>query len=188
MTTCWIPRCLSRSCAFCVPIRISPGPKVGSATVSVFSLFPVLPSLRIRHRPVLFQTPSLKSSESLPQEGSRLPYSPLPPSFAIHGLTWSVQSTLAMSSPKILFMPSGLAAFTCCLAVASLFAASGAIGCYYVWGRSISASFKRIDSDAQCPAAHQHVEPYKSESSHVAIIAGIQAGFSILIVGESVYG
>ena len=43
-------------------------------------------------------------------------------------------------------------------------------------------------SDVQYPAAYQHIEPYKSESSRAAIIAGIQGGFSILIVGESLYG
>jgi len=74
-----------------------------------------------------------------------------------------------MAAPKVLFMPAGLAAFVCCLVVTSLFSASGAIGCYYVW-------------------AYQHIEPYKSESSRAAIIAGIQGGFSILIVGESLYG
>jgi len=74
-----------------------------------------------------------------------------------------------MPTAKALFMPVRLAALVCCLIVTSLFAASGAIGWYYVW-------------------AHQHLEPYKSESPRAAIIAGIQGGFCALIVGESVYG
>lgn len=68
------------------------GPKGGSATASVFSLFPAFPSLRFRHLPVLFWPLTLKSSELLPQEGSRLPYPP-PLPFAIRGLTRSTQST-----------------------------------------------------------------------------------------------
>jgi len=42
--------------------------------------------------------------------------------------------------------------------------------------------------DIQCPAAYQHVEPYKSEGHRAIIVAGIQGGFCALIVGESLYG
>lgn len=74
-----------------------------------------------------------------------------------------------MTAVKVFFMPAGLAALVCCLTATSLFAASGSIGWYYLW-------------------AHQHIEPYKSESSRAAIIAGTQGGLCTLIVAESVYG
>jgi len=74
-----------------------------------------------------------------------------------------------MPAAKVLFMPARLAALVCCLTVTSVFAASGAIGWYYVW-------------------AYRHVEPYKSQQSRAAIIAGVQGGLCSLIVGESIYG
>ncbi|KAF9652736.1 hypothetical protein BDM02DRAFT_3183420 [Thelephora ganbajun] len=74
-----------------------------------------------------------------------------------------------MTVAKILLMPVEVAALVCCLAVTSLFAASGAIGWYYLW-------------------AYQHVQPYKSEHRRAAIIAGAQGALCALIVGESAYG
>ena len=93
-----------------------------------------------------------------------------------------------MTAPKVLFMPAGLAAFICCLVVTSLFSASGAIGWYYVWGEPLRRASDEAVSDIQCPVAHQRTEPYKSEDSRAAIIAGIQGGLCALIVGESLYG
>jgi len=66
-------------------------------------------------------------------------------------------------------MPARLAALVCCLTVTSLFAASGSIGWYYLW-------------------AYLHIEPYKSENSRAAIIAGTEGALCTLVVCESVYG
>jgi len=78
-------------------------------------------------------------------------------------------ATHLMPATKVLFMPARVAALVCSLTVTSVFAASGAIGWYYVW-------------------AYRHIEPYKSQQPRAAIIAGIQGGLCSLIVGESIYG
>lgn len=93
-----------------------------------------------------------------------------------------------MPVDKVLFMPVRLAALVCCLAVTSLFAASGAIGWYYVWGESGLTVAGEAVSDVQCLAAYRHIEPYKSEHSRAVIVAGTQGGLCALIVGESIYG
>jgi len=92
-----------------------------------------------------------------------------------------------MPAAKVLFMPARLAAVVCCLIVTSVFAASGAIGWYYVWGVSSPTSFYwKTVSDIF--AAYRHIEPYKSQHPRAAIIAGLQGSFCSFIVCESIYG
>jgi hypothetical protein len=125
-----------------------------------------------------------KGSNSLLQEPSRLGC--FHSSF-LRDPTHSASTNL-MPAAKILFMPAGLAALVCCLVVTSIFAASGAIGWYYVWGTSSPTVSHESFSNVQSFAAYQHVEPYKSEHARAAIIAGTQGGLCTLIVGESIYG
>jgi hypothetical protein len=72
---------------------------------------------------------SLKGSDFSSQGATRLD--------CIHSCSTLTHRPLPpMPVDKVLFMPVRLAALVCCLAVTSLFAASGAIGWYYVWGES----------------------------------------------------